>query len=53
MILLPLLVFLRAYPLYFLEQFGPDWQIIPEESVVAVTGKESPGEPYGYRPDKY
>jgi len=26
-ILLPLLVFVQAYPLYFIEQFGPDWQI--------------------------
>lgn len=25
-ILLPLLVFLRSYPLCFLEQFGPEWQ---------------------------
>ena len=28
-ILLPLLVFLQAYPLYFIQQFGPKWQIIP------------------------
>jgi hypothetical protein len=28
-ILLPLLVFLQAYPLYFLQQFGPKWQVIP------------------------
>jgi hypothetical protein len=28
-ILLPLSVFLQAYPLYFLQQFGPDWQVIP------------------------
>jgi hypothetical protein len=28
-ITLPLSVFRRAYPLLFLEQFGPEWQIIP------------------------
>jgi hypothetical protein len=22
-------VFLQAYPLYFIQQFGPEWQIIP------------------------
>jgi len=27
---LPVLVFHRAYPLYFLEQFGPQWKFFPE-----------------------
>ena len=30
-ILLPLFVFHRAYSLYFLEQFGPAWQVFIEE----------------------
>ena len=39
-ILLPLHVFVRSYSLYFLGQFGPDWQVIrtgtdfaPEETL--------------------
>lgn len=28
---LPLLVFTRAYSLYFLAQFGPEWRFLPEE----------------------
>ncbi len=34
-ILLPLLVFMRCYSLYFLEQAGPQWRIFAEEPVVA------------------
>jgi hypothetical protein len=30
-ILLPLTVFQRLYPLAFLEQLGPDWQLLPPE----------------------
>ena len=29
MLLLPVHVFNRAYPLHFLERFGPDWQFFP------------------------
>lgn len=35
-ILLPLSVFGQAYPLYFIEQFGPSWRVFPR-----------PGEPAG------
>jgi hypothetical protein len=28
-IMLPLSVFLQSYPLYFIEQFGPEWEIFP------------------------
>jgi hypothetical protein len=30
-ILLPLLVFVRCYSLYFIEQFGPQWHIFPPD----------------------
>jgi len=30
-ILLPLIVFARSYVLYFIEQFGPAWQLFPRE----------------------
>ena len=30
-ILLPLFVFAEAYPLYFIEQFGPEWQVFPQK----------------------
>ncbi|MHC4176306.1 MAG: DUF7544 domain-containing protein [Planctomycetota bacterium] len=52
-ILLPLFVFLRAYPLYFIEQFGPEWQIIPEEYPISDSGKGYPGSEYGRPPGKY
>ncbi len=29
---LPLIVFTRAYSLYFLAQFGPEWRFLPEET---------------------
>jgi hypothetical protein len=32
-ILLPLSVFLRAYTLCFIEQFGPEWRFFPERRV--------------------
>lgn len=40
-IFLPVFVFIRSYNLYFLEQFGPDWQffappIIPEQAPVVA-----------------
>ena len=38
-LLLPLSVFMRSYTLYFLEQFGPDWQFFappPSEEVMPV-----------------
>ena len=36
-ILLPLFVFLRAYPVYFIQQFGPQWQLIAEDYVEPQT----------------
>ncbi len=30
---LPLWVFFRCYSLYFLAQFGPEWQLLPDEPV--------------------
>jgi hypothetical protein len=30
-ILLPLFVFLQAYPLYFIQQFGPEWQFFRDK----------------------
>jgi len=36
-ILLPLLVFVRCYSLYFIEQFGPHWLIfLPDKEPPAV-----------------
>ena len=32
-VLLPVLVFNRSYPLYFIEQFGPDWRVFPHRRV--------------------
>ena len=32
-ILLPLFVFVRAYSVYFIQQFGPEWQLITEEPI--------------------
>jgi hypothetical protein len=47
-ILLPLTVFQRLYPLAFLEQLGPDWQLLPPElpapahpAASRFTGKDS------------
>lgn len=37
-ILLPLLVFVQAYPLYFIEQFGPDWKIFDAKPAVSSEG---------------
>ena len=37
-ILLPLLVFVQAYPLYFIEQFGPDWQIFDAKPTISREG---------------
>lgn len=39
-ILLPVLVFLRAYPLQFLEQFGPDWRVFSAPLPTAVPQHE-------------
>jgi hypothetical protein len=54
-ILLPLLVFDRAYPLYFLEQFGPEWRFFgpassPAEGTEGPAGDE-PGPGGGQPPD--
>jgi len=35
-ILLPLFVFIRCYPLYFLRQFGPEWDVFPAEPVLVA-----------------
>jgi hypothetical protein len=54
-ILLPLLVFDRAYPLSFLEQFGPEWRFFPPAPALAegaegrAGDRERPGE--GRPPD--
>jgi hypothetical protein len=40
-LLLPVLVFKRAYPLYFLAQFGPEYDVFPPPSAAAP----SPGLP--------
>jgi len=52
-ILLPLLVFLRAYPLYFLEQFGPEWQLIPGQYDLPPAGKRHPGDQYGWHAEEH
>ena len=41
-ILLPLTVFVQAYPLYFIEQFGPDWRVFPLEKSPPSTGPSTP-----------
>jgi hypothetical protein len=33
-ILLPLFVFMQAYPLYFIQQFGPEWQFFQDKPAV-------------------
>jgi hypothetical protein len=40
-LLLPVLVFRRAYPLYFLAQFGPEYDVFPPPSAAPL----SPGLP--------
>ena len=42
-LLLPVLVFKQSYPLYFLRQFGPDYDVFPPApSAPMVTGLQSP-----------
>ena len=41
-ITLPLTVFSQAYPLYFLEQFGPEWQVFKPEKPPMPTSASSP-----------
>lgn len=41
-ILLPLTVFLQAYPLYFIEQFGPSWHIFPPDKPPTVMDSTTP-----------
>ena len=43
-VLLPLTVFVRCYSLYFLQQFGPMWQIMPDGEV-----PPKPLDPYPYK----
>ncbi len=47
-ILLPLTVFAQAYPLYFIEQFGPEWRVFPFDALPPVAGAGSPfaGNPF-------
>jgi hypothetical protein len=63
-ILLPLLAFNRAYSLYFLEQFGPEWRFFPRrrrwirddeegpDDWPRVDEDEPPGEDEGEPPDE-
>lgn len=45
-ILLPLVVFIRAYSMCFIEQFGPDWQLFREpEPPPFESGFSAPGAP--------
>lgn len=39
---LPLLVFTRAYSLYFLAQFGPEWRLLPDAGAVAPAAPPAP-----------
>jgi hypothetical protein len=41
-VLLPLSVFLQAYPLYFLQQFGPEWRIFLDKEVPALSAAKPP-----------
>lgn len=41
-ILLPLTVFLQAYPLYFIEQFGPSWRVFPPDTPPPGTEPTTP-----------
>ena len=41
-ILLPLTVFVQAYPLYFIEQFGPSWRVFPPDKSPPVTDSTTP-----------
>ena len=41
-ILLPLTVFVQAYPLYFIEQFGPSWRVFPPDKPPPVTDSTTP-----------
>jgi hypothetical protein len=41
-ILLPLTVFVQAYPLYFIEQFGPAWRIFPTDAPPQDTDPMTP-----------
>jgi hypothetical protein len=41
-ILLPLYVFLQAYPLHFIEQFGEKWRVFPNEPAAPVAAGYGP-----------
>jgi len=41
-ILLPLTVFMQAYPLYFIEQFGPSWRVFPPDKLPPATDPTTP-----------
>jgi len=41
-ILLPLTVFKQAYPLYFIEQFGPSWRVFPPDKPPPVADTTTP-----------
>jgi len=43
-ILLPVLVFNQSYPLYFIEQFGPEWRFFRHAAVIDEDEEETAGE---------
>jgi len=48
-LLLPVLVFKQSYPLYFLRQFGPEYDVFPPASPAPpVTGLQPPPKSYKY-----
>jgi hypothetical protein len=51
-ILLPLLVFGRAYPLYFIKQFGPNWNVFRPPTVLPVQAA-APDDPRHPPDDRY
>ena len=42
---LPLRAWLRMYPVFFLEQFGPDWEVFDRGEVNAAAGPAAPEMP--------
>jgi hypothetical protein len=44
-ILLPIAYFFRSYPLYFLEQFGPQWRIFPAPASAPPAPPTTPAAP--------
>jgi hypothetical protein len=57
---LPLLIFIRAYPIYYLQQFSPRYVIVVEPAppgygfpVVQLPGQYPPGQYPGQDPGQY